>query len=83
MAQNTRPVVSSLGRKLIKATNYNLRQLRAEVVRLKEERCYVTLKGMKDREVNIDVFGGWKTPDRILRKTEELEGEHMSHHLEE
>ena len=30
--------------------------MRAEIIRLKEERCYVTLKGIKDREVNIDIF---------------------------
>ena len=37
-------------------TNCKLRHLRAEIIRLKEERCYVTLKGIKDREVNIDIF---------------------------
>ena len=60
LAENTRPdlcfAVSSIGRKLKKATNYNLRRLRAEIIRLKEERCYVTLKEMKDQDMNINVF---------------------------
>ena len=47
MAQNTRPdlyfAVSSLGRKLVKATNMDLKRMRAEVVRLKKEKCKVTI----------------------------------------
>ena len=47
LAQNTRPdlcfAVSKLGRKLVKATNRDLKQLRTEVVRLKEEECQVVI----------------------------------------
>ena len=51
LAQNTRPdlcfAVSSLGRKLVKATNRDLKQLRTEVVRLKED-CKVVITELEN-----------------------------------
>ena len=61
LVQNTRPDLyfaaeSSPGRKLVKITNRDLKPLRAEVIRLKEEKCKVTITGMEDSKISIEVF---------------------------
>ena len=48
--------MSNLGRKVVMATNWDIKCLQGEVIQLKEEKYKVTIVGMKDHQVVIEVF---------------------------